>query len=223
MHGPAVTSLLVGETIGTAPEANVYYAVAPSWLKDAQYYADALDWIIAENAQLPEGQKIRVVSVSAAPSGPGSPFTLNTAAWEAAVDRAAAAGILVLDCTEDAGILAPCYYDPLDPDNVAGCIPGFPGHMIPSKPGKIYIPIGFRTTAEEYTQGAISYQYDAFGGMSWAPPYLSGVLALGWQLRPDLSAAQLLDMVYHSAYIRNGLTIIDPGAFIEMVELAGSR
>lgn len=42
MHGPAVTSLLVGENIGTAPEANVYYAAAPSWTGDAQYYADAL-------------------------------------------------------------------------------------------------------------------------------------------------------------------------------------
>jgi subtilisin family serine protease len=69
MHGPAVTSLLVGENIGTAPDAKVYYVAAPSWLEDAQYYADALDWIVAENEKLPEGSKIRVVSVSTMPSG----------------------------------------------------------------------------------------------------------------------------------------------------------
>ena len=85
MHGPAVTSLLVGNAIGTAPGAQVYFAAAPSWKLDAQDYADALDWIIAENAKLEPGQKIRVVSVSAAPSGPGTNFTQNSAAWDAAV------------------------------------------------------------------------------------------------------------------------------------------
>ena len=77
MHGPAVTSLLVGDNIGTAPGATVYYVAAPSWIADAQYYADALDWIIDENETLPDDSKIRVVSVSAAPSGEGSPFATD--------------------------------------------------------------------------------------------------------------------------------------------------
>ena len=106
MHGPAVTSLLVGETIGTAPDASVYYASAPSWLEDAQYYADALIWIISENALLSADQKIRVVSVSAAPSGPGTPFSKNNTAWDAAVQEATEQGILVLDCSNDRGITA---------------------------------------------------------------------------------------------------------------------
>jgi hypothetical protein len=52
---------------------------APSWNGDSAYQAAALDWIVDQNRALPEGQKIRVVSVSAAPSGPGSPFTQNQA------------------------------------------------------------------------------------------------------------------------------------------------
>lgn len=31
MHAPAVTSILVGNTIGVAPDAKVYFAAAPSW------------------------------------------------------------------------------------------------------------------------------------------------------------------------------------------------
>jgi subtilisin family serine protease len=75
MHGPAVVSLLVGEKCGTAPGAKVYYAAVPSWKGDASHYAKALDWIVELNRNLPTNEKIRVVSVSAAPSGQGSPFT----------------------------------------------------------------------------------------------------------------------------------------------------
>lgn len=224
MHGPAVTSLLVGENIGTAPDANVYYVAAPSWKADAQYFADALNWIIDENEKLPDDQKIRVVSVSAAPSGPGSPFTVNNAAWDIAYERAIEAGILVLDCTEDHGIAAPCHYDLDDPENVAKCIPGWPGIETQPMPDRIYIPTSLRTSAEEYDQGNYSYQYTGRGGLSWAIPYLSGVLALGWQVRPDLTGEQLLEILYGSAYVTDGgLKIINPGAFIDMVRLAGSQ
>jgi serine protease AprX len=224
MHGPAVTSLLVGENIGTAPGARVYYVAAPSWKLDAQYYADALNWIVGENEKLADDQKIRVVSVSAAPSGPGSPFTVNNDAWETAYQSAADAGIPVLDCTSNRGITAPCYYDLDDPDNVAKCIPGWPGKEIPRMPDRIHIPTSFRTTAEEYSQGNFSYQYDGRGGCSWSIPYLAGVLALGWQVRPDLSGSQLLEILYDSAYIADGgLKIINPEAFMNMVKLADDK
>jgi subtilisin family serine protease len=224
MHGPAVTSLLVGETIGTAPDANIYYVAAPSWTADAQYYADALNWIVDENEKLPDGEKIRVVSVSAAPSGQGSPFTKNNDAWDVAYKRATEAGILVLDCTSERGITAPCYYDLDDPDNIAKCIPGWPGIETSPMPDRIYIPTSLRTTAEEYFRGDFSYQYTGRGGLSWSIPYLSGVLALGWQVRPDLTSSQLLDLLYNSAHVTdNGLKIINPGAFIDMVRHANNQ
>src|SRR5262249_33985137 len=95
MHGPAVASLLVGSQCGTAPGARLYYVAAPSWTGDSAFQAKALDWIVGENAKLSAGDKIRVVSVSAAPSGKGSPFKKNQEMWDTAVVRAEQAGLLV--------------------------------------------------------------------------------------------------------------------------------
>ena len=220
MHGPAVASLLVGETNGTAPGATLYYAAAPSWLGDSEYCADALDWIVEENGKLPEGDKIRVVSISVAPSGPGSPFEKNNEMWDEAVERAEADGILVLDCTSDHGWIDPCYYDIQDPDDISKCKPGFPGVDGNRKPvrGSVCAPTSPRTTAEEYTEGAIGYQYTGRGGLSWGIPYCAGVLAMGWQVRPDLSGEEMKVILLDTAYIMDGYRIIDPGAFIGELE-----
>lgn len=219
MHAPAVTSLLVGEEIGTAPGAKVYFAAAPSWTLDAQYQADALNWIIDENEKLAAGEKIRVVSISAAPSGEGSPFTKNNDAWDEAYQRATDAGILVLDCTSKQGLTSPCILDLTNPEDVSKCIPGFPGQSVTIIQDHLYIPTSHRTTAEEYNAGTPSYQYTGVGGLSWSIPYLSGVLAMGWQLNPELSNEKIIDLVFQSAYVNNdGAKIIDPKAFIELVK-----
>lgn len=223
MHGPAVTSLLVGENTGTAPGAEVYFAAAPSWLKDASYYAKALDWIVEENEKLPEGDKIRVVSVSAAPSGIGSPFTTNNDMWDEAVNRAETQGILVLDCTSDHGFISSCYYDIEDPDNIAKCRPGFPGMTYGNSPDddRIFAPTSPRTTAEEPDGHRFSFQYTGRGGLSWAIPYCAGVLAMGWQVRPDLTGDEMKQILLDTAYISDGHRIINPPAFIEKLNSLG--
>lgn len=224
MHGPAVTSLLVGEDCGTAPGAKVYYAAAPSWHGDAKYYADALDWIVSVNKDLPEEEKIRVVSVSAAPSGRGSPFK-NGGMWDKSVANAQEEGILVLDCTEVHGIIASCWYDTRDPESVQKCMPGFPGRP-PAGRGSKYIcaPASPRTTAEEYVKGDFSYQYTGRGGLSWSIPYAAGVLALGWQIDPDLTSDEAVDLLFESAYrFSESTNIIDPAAFISLVRARDSK
>ena len=218
MHGPSVTSLLAGENIGTAPGAKVYFAAVPSWFQDAQYYADALDWIIAENEKLPENQKIRVVSVSSIPSGIWSEYK-NQEAWDAAYERALKAGILVLDCTYEHGYTNPCTLDIYDPDNVAKCIPQWNGPT-DSPHQRIYVPMSHRSMAIENDDPIFSYQYVGQGGISWTVPYLSGVLAMGWQVNPALTGSQLLDLAYASAYTTDdNHKIVNPKAFIEMVRL----
>jgi len=223
MHGPAVASLLVGATCGTAPDARVYYVAAPSWNKDAAPYAQALEWILSQNDTLAGTETIRVVSVSAAPSGPGSPFTRNHQAWDRACRRAEGQGVLVLDCTQHHGVIGPCYYDPSDPENVAKCRPGFPGR--PSGfSDKLLVPSSPRTTAEEYTHGEHSYQYNGRGGLSWAIPYCAGVLALGWQARPDLTAEHMVHCLFQSAHVTgDGARIIQPVQFIRLVGGSASR
>ena len=219
MHGPAVASLLVGTNCGTAPGARVYYVAAPSWTKDAAFQAEALYWIIEQNEQLPKEKKIRVVSVSAAPSGPGSPFDKHNKMWDRACKDAEDAGILVLDCTSHRGFIGACWYDATDPENVTKCTPGFRGRGGWSRSGCILVPTSPRTTAEEYDKGEFAYQYCGRGGLSWAIPYCAGVFALGWQVDPELSSGQMRDLLFKSAYIRDGgMRIINPEGFIQLVK-----
>jgi hypothetical protein len=222
MHGPAVASLLVGTNCGTAPDANLYYAAAPSWLKDAEYYSKSIDWILEQNAELPADSKIRVISVSAAPSGQGSPFDKHQQMWDQACSRAEAAGILVLDCTEHHGIIAPGWINAEFPEDVNKCMGGLPDDTS-SKPigGRIYAPTCPRTTAEQYNKDEFSYQYCGKGGLSWAIPYVAGVLAMGWQVNPDLGPAEMKEILFKSATQgQNGAKIIDPQKFIAMVKSA---
>jgi subtilisin family serine protease len=222
MHAPAVVSLLVGDTIGTAPGAKVYFAAAPSWKGDTEYYARALYWIIEENKKLQAGDKSRVVSVSAAPSGQGSPFTKNLNMWDQAVLAAQQNGILVLDCRNDpkTGIIFPAFYDSADPENIAACTGGYPNsgkYRIPDS--YIGVPNSRRTVAEEYHEGTPSYTYCGVGGLSWAIPYAAGVLALGWQVNPALNADQIVKILFDTRFIlRDGSRIINPVAFIDAVQ-----
>jgi len=219
MHGPAVVSLLVGEKCGAAPGAKVYYAAVPSWKKDASYYAKALDWILEINATLLKNEKIRIVSVSAAPSGEGSPFTIKVQMWDEACERAKEAGIAVLDCTSHAGFIGPSYYDLKTPDNLRRCRPGFPGEEEDSVSTRDFCaPCSPRTTAEQYEPNDFGYQYCGRGGLSWSIPYTAGVLALGRQIKPDYSPQQMKDLLIASAYpCRTGGRIINPRRFIEFV------
>jgi subtilisin family serine protease len=221
MHAPAVTSILVGNTIGVAPEAKVYFAAAPSWLGDSEYYANGLYWIIEENKKLPDGEKIRVVSVSAAPSGEGSPFTKNTEMWDEAVLAAQKEGILVLDCryTEETGMIAPAYYDTENPEDVSSCKGGFPKSVFMVPSDHIGVPTSYRTVAEEYTEGSPSYQYTGQGGLSWGIPYAAGVLALGWQLDPTLDNERIVQLLFETCTkAKDGSNIINPSEFIKAVK-----
>jgi subtilisin family serine protease len=68
-------------------------------------------------------------------------------------------------------------------------------------------------------KGDCSYQYTGRGGLSWSIPYAAGVLALGWQIDPDLTADEAVDLLFESAYRPNKDTaIIDPAAFVQLVK-----
>jgi len=210
MHGPAVASLLVGGNCGTAPDAQLYY-VSCSQTYDTNDFAEGLDWIVGQNESLPASEQIRIVSISAAPGN--SPWTYREQYLQAR-DRAEAAGILVLDVTRFASV---CWYDANDPENVAKCTPGFPG-MEPFYTEDILVPSSPRTTAEEVYEGDFSYQYTGRGGISWSMPYCAGVLAMGWQIRPELTIEQIVDYLFQTAYVNpDGAKIINPPAFINFL------
>ncbi|MCL2461121.1 MAG: S8/S53 family peptidase [Defluviitaleaceae bacterium] len=232
MHAPAVTSLLVGDSVGVAPGAKVYFAAVPMWKEDSKYIADALNWIMDQNSKLPDNEKIRVVSISTDPSGQGSTFT-NQDLYDQAVLLAQQQGILVLDCRVNSttGIIQGASYAPSNPDDITKTKPITNYPTNPAKPGKkevtnavfpsyfVYVPTEYRTVAEEYSLGSPSYAYWGQGGLSWAIPYAAGVLALGWQVNPDLDKDAIVKILQDTCYVTaNGAKIINPPAFIEAVK-----
>jgi len=227
MHAPAVLSVLAGQTLGTAPDVRVYFAAAPSWKLDAKYETEALEWILDVNRSLPKGSKIKLVSVSGNPSGKDYPFYKNGRVWEKAVEKAKKEGVLVLDFAPHRGLIEGCYYDSHDPDDLSKCKIGFPAMLVKKQWSNklIYAPCMFRTTAEEYDDGKPSYQYiggiqySGKGGESFSIPYVAGVLALGWQVKPDLTADEIVELLFKTAYITpDDYKIINPVAFITAVE-----
>jgi serine protease AprX len=225
MHGPAVASLLVGRQCGTAPGARLYFLAVPDPGRDAREPAEALDWVVAKNRTLPGPEQIRAVSVSASHSGPGSPFR-NGRVWDEAVVRAERAGILVVDGTITHGFLAPCNLDPKSPEDVSRCaaIPTQRGPKLFA--GRLLVPVAPRTVAEEMPGRGRGYHYcgwkdSTFGmfGTSWSMPYCTGVLALGWQVNPQVPAARMKELLFESAYAGpDGARVIDPTAFIQAVK-----
>lgn len=220
MHGPGVVSLLVGDSIGTAPGAKIYFVAAYGRINVDKYRVKALNWIIDKNSNLPEGEKIRAVSISAAPSGPKTLFKKNNFLWDSAYSRAIKAGLIVIDCTKKNGITASCHYDIDKPDSILKCLPGLPGMAYTADSTRVCVPNSLRTIAEEYDFGNCSYSYCGRGGISWTVPYLVGVLALGWQLRPDISGQEMIKLLFSTSYYKgNRVRIIQPQVFIDSIKV----
>lgn len=223
MHAPAVMSILAGETIGVAPDAKVYFAGVVSGERDATYFAECLNWVVEQNQNLPEDEKIKVVSISAAPE---EGWFENFELYNEAVLKAQEEGILVLDCRTnvvDTGIVWGGNYDVKNPEDVTAFEVGFPNgggdYTSDEWDRYIFAPANYRTRACAYLEGQYYYGYDGWGGQSWAVPYVAGVLALGWQVNPDLDADTMKDLLYESCYVNeNGNHIINPQAFIALVQ-----
>ena len=198
MHGPAVASIAVGKTVGVAPEAELFYIAQFNfdWEKGhaptLRYLAQGIDRIVEINEQLPEGKKIRVISISKGWTPSHKEFKLITDA----VQRACAAGMLVV-CTSVELVHEGCDFDALgrpplaDPDVFESYEPGWfraksfwAGHSFPSE-GLFWVPMDSRTTASP--GGSDEYVFYRTGGFSWAVPYIAGVYALAVQVDPDMT------------------------------------
>ena len=87
--------------------------------------------------------------------------------------------------------------------------------------GYISVPCDYRTTVEQYDAGDYYFRYAGSGGLSWGIPYAAGVLALGWQINPKLTATEIKRLLIESAYENEyGERIIYPAEFIERVTAA---
>lgn len=209
MHGPAVASIAAGSTVGTAPEALLYYIADSTgreenggYVQDMNSYAADVDRIVELNSTLAEGEKIRVISMSIGVS----PDTDGAPEFIAAVERARKAGIAVFYISETDPLLTAflgmgrAAYG--DPNELSNCLPGLfllrglrEGGDISLD--RILIPMDRRTTAA--ATGQKDYAYYPDGGMSWTMPYLAGVYAMAYQVKPDLTQEEFTALAVETA------------------------
>ena len=213
MHGPGVTSLLVGSACGTAPEASLYYWAEPSWKADFAQRTKALEEIMAFNRSKPAAERIRVVSVSI-----GFSPLKNLGLWKKALKKAAKSGLVVVHCSLDiAGLERPPDSDPDRTDQYV-ISHSFGGQEANLPPGLLYVPMDGRSVADQ--AGPSDYAFWAAGGLSWTAPYVAGVVALGFQVNPELKADEVFPLLKATGTpFRDGV-IINPPAFVDRVAAA---
>ena len=203
-HGPAVASIALGETVGAAPEALLYFiaddvgtGTGENFVRDMTYYAEDVDRLVALNETLPEGEKIRVISMSVG----WMADTAGAAELEDAIGRARAAGIAVVCVNSRDPLLEPWMgmgrtpYG--DPNRRVDCRPGafweeslYSGEYRGTDGSLLLVPMDRRTAASP--AGAGEYACFAEGGMSWVVPYVAGLYALACQVEPEITYEEFL-------------------------------
>lgn len=179
-HGPAVASLAVGKTCGSAPEANLYFLATQDFGKsqDGKSILDpsarfaAIQHLIDLNNTLPESEKIRVVSCSWTINDTPENYQKSLQLFE----ELEKTGCMVIGGTYKwachtiggAKIIT-------DSDTYNNLKPVF----LLQRPCLV-LPQNQRTFAAN-TGGFI---YTEQGGSSWTMPYLSGIIACGLQANP---------------------------------------
>lgn len=181
-HGPAVTSIAVGETCGTAPDARVYYA-CHKWSDyedgTAEFYKagfiDPIHHLLDLNETLPEEEKMVVISVSRG-------FDETMEIYKEVVARAESQGVWLLTVDE----LTSSGFAPIS-RKLNTDYNDLEGLAVADSPYKgIGIPMERRTYASP--TGENDFAHGSRGGVSWCEPYLAGIYALAKQVEPELTA-----------------------------------
>jgi hypothetical protein len=190
MHAPAVASIAVGKTVGVAPQAALYFLVDND-MATYSHLAQSIRRIIAINQGLPEGSKIRVLSMSIGWmwDSPGVQVITD------AVNEAKAAGIFVISTSLNltygwnlAGMGRAALADPNDFGSYTPS-PWWSDHFYNTpdflSSQYLLVPMDARATASP--TGVKDYAFYGVGGESWAVPYLAGIYALACQVKPDIT------------------------------------
>jgi hypothetical protein len=203
MHGAGVASIAAGQTVGVAPDADLYYIGSTNSDEDASggtstrnwtYYAQAVRRILAVNAGLPASQRIRVLAMQVRwYSGQKGYDEIM-----AAVKDAGVAGIFVVSSSleETSGLkFHGLGRDPLaDPDTFesyqrptwspAPTAAGYDLSLYVAT-DRLLVPMDARAIASP--NGNDEYVFYRRGGWSWAIPYIAGVYALACQVDPTMT------------------------------------
>ncbi len=206
-HGSAVASIAVGNTVGVAPEANLYYVSYDSdkSVENGENLApciEALTYLLDLNERLPEEDKLDVISISKGWTSdiPGA------AEMESLIDQAKDEGIFVVTVS----IKANYFMDftgtsrtPLsNPDDRSAYAPELASRSSYSQQDFRYknclaIPRDFRAFASP--TGIEDYANQINGGISWVVPYFSGVYALARQVKPDITPEEFYTLAMETS------------------------
>ena len=237
MHGPAVASLAVGKDIGVAPGAKLYYIATThghngdnGYQFDAGILADCIDRVVEINGQLPDGEKIRVISISRG-------FNEQDEGYDRMLEAIAHAeknGIFVLTTSPQEYASFRLYgldrdvsgeADELSAYHPAAWISEQYYAWMATQEHLLLVPSGGRTYAS--ANGAWKYEWDYTGGMSWGVPWLAGVYALCCQVDPDLTPERFIEAAEQAGKTieveANGTTysvgkVVDPAGTIDLLQ-----
>jgi len=205
MHGTAMSSIAVGEQIGTAPGANLYFIAELNMKKrqkkgtaraklDFSNTAKAVIRLLEINERLPERKKIRVISISTgwAPGNDGYTEIISANLFETygykfffhGLDRNPLedpddfSAYSVIGWEEWISLLGKGRF----PEFIRIYEEKFESSL---KSDILLIPIYSRTEASPASKK--EYAFSRRTGWSQVPPYLAGIYALACQVKPDIT------------------------------------
>lgn len=223
MHGSAVASIAVGKDIGVAPGAKLYFIDSDFGHRTENGFEDAAD-VIADgiyrvleiNRALPEGEKIRVISISKGVMAD----TPGIAPLISAIDAAKKENVLVLTTSTNlfypfsfGGMCRDGLSDPNDPQSYRAApwvLKAKPDQLTVAE-DEVLVPMGGRTYAA--CTGESDYEWGYEGGMSWAVPWMAGFYALCCQADPDCTPERFFEAVQSTATLEMHRGIDGPGPF----------
>ncbi|WP_406242560.1 S8 family serine peptidase [Tissierella carlieri] len=195
-HGTPITSILCGENVGVAPEANIYYI---AYLEEDTDYeegyvhlANAIERMVEINKALPEDNKIKVLSIS---SG-WDPESKNAEAIYNAIEKAEAGNIFVV--TARLYETHKLFFNGVNREPMSG------PEKIESYYLKYYVegdgtaedilltPMDARWLASP--TGKDEYVMYSNGAWSMVIPYISGLYTLACEVDPDMTPEKFWDM-----------------------------
>lgn len=211
MHGPAVTSLLLGKDIGVAPKIEDYLIGISSWKADQTAHAQGLYKIIELNKSLPSNKKISMVGFS----DNIDESEKNPEAFREAVKACNDAGIMVWFCGSPLQFMSASFLPLCDKNSVSNLVKDNWTKNFNSS-SYLWVPASGRTRAFNQNSNEDSYTYDGTAGVSWTTPYVLGLAAQAYTIDNTLTQEDIVSLLRSTSYKDvNGMTyVINPVGFI---------
>lgn len=191
MHGAAVTSVLAGKETGVAPDSEVYFfAEYQVNTPEDNDMIKSFKEVLELNKNLPENEKIRIISISATPYGGEEAEKL--------IQELNDSGVWVLSSPEFWENFG--YLDKKDPMGNPNDFDNYKIFNPADKGKKLYVNSGNRTVSH-YSKSD-NFRHDSKASASWAIPVVAGYYALACEADPTMTKDRFLELAEETAQIR---------------------